>query len=333
MSERLLRRPLSQKSTSSSASTSSNSSQKRKSTDEGDCDDAENLSPNLSTKKPRPKVMDNVTDKVVDENAIHDTADQKVKSGLPRYNRLQPRLGTGTTPAKSKLRMPGTPLTLTATKRVGRRSSFTSRSLIRIGSYSDKIGSYFDDAFTVNESKIIQIMSVLKVKGKKAPFVDFKEKAKRYETVIKELREALRTVLTEIPSLREKSVSHEAIITGMIAEMDADLQVNHGEKEALRVKQTLLHEELEIVSLELKSASSVAESLKKEHSPLRNRSQEVEALYKEIQGKYSEEVALRQHGEAEVELLTREIRSANDLQESTLQQHEKVGNNNLYPKS
>ena len=307
MSDRILR-PISMKST---VSTASQNSQKRKSL-EGESEDSENISPNLSTKKPRSKTGG--------ECGASDDSDQKIRSGLPRYQRVQPKLIAGNTPGKSKLRLPGTPLT--ATRRAGRRSSYTPRALIRI--CNDKIGAYFDDAFTVNENKITEIMSTLKSKGKKAPFVDFKEKSKKYEAVIKELREALRTVLTEIPTLREKSVSHEAFITAMVAEMDADLQANHGQREAMKVKQNLLHEELEIVSSELKVSSVLAESLKREHSPLRNRSEEVETLYAELKRKFEEEVQIRHKTDADAAQLQSDLAEVRDARDAAQHLHAKV---------
>ena len=313
MSERVLR-PVSMKSVSSTSSTSSQNNQKRKSTD-GDCEDTENISPNLSTKKLRSKTAD--------ENCSAAASDQPVKSALPRYQRAQgaqPKASTGNTPGKSKLRLPGTPQT--ASKRHGRRSSMTPRAVIRI--CNDKIGSYFDDAFTVNEQKITDIMASLKVKGKKAPFVDFKEKAKKYETVIKELREALRTVLTEIPSLREKAISHEALITGMISEMDADLQENHGQREALKANQRLLNEELAVISNELKSSAGLAESLQREHSPLRNRSQEVESQYAKIQLKYSEEVSKHMASDMMVTQLQAELYEVRQSKENAEELHKAV---------
>ena len=295
----------------SAASAASQNSQKRKSI-EGESEDSENISPNSSIKKPRSKNGD--------ESGGAAEPDQKIKSGLPRYQRAQPKLVAGSTPMKSKLRLPGTPLT--ATRRAGRRSSYTPRALIRI--CNDKIGTYFDDAFTVNENKIVEIMSTLKSKGKKAPFVDFKEKAKKYEAVIKELREALRTVLTEIPTLREKSVSHEAFITAMVAEMDADLQANHGQREAMKAKNNSLHEELEIVSSELKVSSVLAESLKREHSPLRNRTEEVESLYAELKKQFKEELAIRSIADTQFSQLKVKFAESHEARDVVEQLRKKV---------
>lgn len=304
MSERVLRPK-------SATSAASQNNQKRKSL-EGESEDSENISPNSSIKKPRSKNGD--------DSGIAVEPDQKIKSGLPRYQRAQPKVVAGSTPMKSKLRLPGTPLT--ATRRAGRRSSYTPRALIRI--CNDKIGTYFDDAFTVNENKITEIMSTLKSKGKKAPFVDFKEKAKKYEAVIKELREALRTVLTEIPTLREKSVSHEAFITAMVAEMDADLQANHGQREAMKAKNNSLHEELEIVSSELKVSSVLAESLKREHSPLRNRSEEVETLYAELKKQFKEQLAIHQKADIQLAHLQVELAESRDARDLADQLNTKV---------
>jgi DNA repair exonuclease SbcCD ATPase subunit len=292
MSDRVLRHPLSVK-----LSTVSFHNQKRKSLDHGD-ENNENLPPNLSIKK----VKD------YDENCSSTTSDQKLKSSLPRYQRQQQTTAASSTPVKMKLRgnlQPSTPLSIS--KRIGRRSSCTPRAH-RI--CSDKIASIFDQGLSINESKVIEIMAALKVKGKKQPFVDFKEKAKKYESVIKELRDALRIVLSEIPTLREKSIAHEAVITNLISEMDADLKETNGVREALEMKENQLSEELKIVCDELKSSAGLAESLKREHSPLKNRSQEIEALNARLQQEYEEELTCRQNNDIEILRLRGELQDA-----------------------
>lgn len=294
MSDRVLRQPLMVK-----LSTCSFQNQKRKSLDLGD-ENNENLPPNLSMKKIKPKDYD--------ENCPSTASDQKIKSGLPRYQRQQQTAATSNTPVKMKLRgnlQPSTPLSIA--KRVGRRSSCTPRAR-RI--CNEKIASIFDQGLSINESKVMEIMAVLKVKGKKQPFVDFKEKAKKYEAVIKELRDALRIVLSEIPSLREKSIAHEAHITNLITEMDADLRETNGVREALEMKENQLSEELKNVSNELKSSAGLAESLKREHSPLRNRSQEIEALNVRLKKEYDDELICRQNSDIEILRLKAQLREA-----------------------
>lgn len=292
MSDRVLRHPLSVK-----LSTVSFYNQKRKSLDHGDEND-ENLPPNLSIKKL----------KDFDEICSSAASEQKLKSSLPRYQRQQQTTATNSTPVKMKLRgnlQPSTPLSIA--KRVGRRSSCTPRAQ-RI--CNDKIASIFDQGLSINESKIVEIMAALKVKGKKQPFVDFKEKAKRYEAVIKELRDALRIVLSEIPTLREKSIAHEAVITNLISEMDADLKETNGVREALEMKENQLSEELKVVCDELKSSTGLAESLKREHSPLKNRSQEIEALNVRLKQEYDEELTCRQNSDIEIQRLKTELQDA-----------------------
>lgn len=297
MSDRVLRQPLGVK------LSESMNNQKRKSSDD-ELENSENVSPNVSVKKLRCK------DAPIEKNGALLSSDQKLKSGLPRYHRPLLKTVPNITPGKTKLRgniQPGTPLSIV--KRVGRRSSCTSGARLAC---NDRIGAYFDQGLSINESKITEIMSVLKVKGKKQPFVDFKEKSKKYEMVIKELRDALRIVLTEIPTLREKSVAHESFITGLISEMDADARETNGQREALEIKESQLAEELKIVSNELKSSAGLAESLRREHSPLRNHSQKVEELYAMLKLNFAEESAGRESAEIEILRLNTALSEASE---------------------
>ena len=315
MSDRVLRQPLSIKLLSTSSQP-----QKRKSNESEvnnrEKENRENHSPNLAAQKLRDS----------DDGAVT-AADQKVKSCLPRYQRLPVKATPTTTPGKSKLRgnlQPGTPLSIA--KRVGRLSICTPRPR-RIS--HEKIGIYFDEGLTVNESKIADIMSVLKVKGKKPPFIDFKEKAKKYEAVIKELRDALRVVLSEIPVLREKSVSHENYMTGLINEMDTNLYVTNEIREALELKENTLAEELKCVSEELKVSALLAETLKKDHSPLRHRKDEVEAINIQLELDYANELKYNKQGSNEIILLKAQLTIAEDSLEAAEQRRSLV--NPLFP--
>ena len=297
MSDRVLRQPLSLR------SSASMNFQKRKSSDD-ELENSENVSPNASVKKLRSK------DVSIGNSGGFILSDQKLKSGLPRYHRPLLKAAPNITPGKTKLRgniLPGTPISIV--KRGVRHSSSNSSAR---RACNDQIGSYFDQGLSINENKITEIMSVLKVKGKKQPFVDFKEKSKKYELVIKELRDALRIVLAEIPALREKSVTHESFITGLIYEMDADVQETNGLREALEIKESLLAEELKIVNAELKSTAGLAENLRREHSPLRNHSQKVEELYSMLKIEFAEECASHNSAQDEVLRLTAALSEATE---------------------
>lgn len=303
MSDRVLRQPLSIRLLSTSTQPqkrkSNESEKENKEKENVEKENRENCPPNSAVKKLKES----------DDGAVI-AADQKLKSGLPRYQRAPVKATPTNTPGKSKLRgniQPGTPLSIA--KRVGRLSICTPRPR-RIS--HEKIGAYFDEGLTVNESKIADIMSVLKVKGKKQPFVDFKEKTKKYEAIIRELRDALRVVLSEIPILREKSVSHENYMTCLINEMDTNLFDTNEVREALELKENTLAEELKSVSEELKVSSLLAETLRKDHSPLRHKKEEMEALNIQLELDYASEVKFNQERSNEIARLKAELTTAED---------------------
>jgi hypothetical protein len=294
-------------------------SQKRKSSDE----ETENISPNVSSKKAKSKFSD-------ESSSIVPASELKPKTGIAKYSRPQKLAnGGGNTPGKSinkGINLPGTPMT--ASKK---SSSQTPKGTFRV--LDEKIGAFFDEGFTITEARLNEIMSAIMGKGKgskKQPgTTNYKEKAEKYEVVIKELRDSVRKILSDIPIVRKKSVAHETFISGQILEMNAGLQEAEGQRDILETKETLLQQQLKNMTNELKSSSSLAETLKREHSPLRNRSNEVQTRYAELQSKFFEEESRRKFSDKELANLEAKLASTLLTMEITQEQHKNVRRNHF----
>jgi len=137
----------------------------------------------------------------------------------------------------------------------------------------------FDTGFSIHEDRVVSIISHLKVKSK----WDFKEKAKKQEAVIKELRDCLTTTFGEIKAVREQCLMHESHINNLIRDTYEEfVEVSHS-LNLLQSTANSSQSELIKAREELRSASSTVMKFKTDQSPLRNRNKEYETLIQELQ--------------------------------------------------
>lgn len=111
------------------------------------------------------------------------------------------------------------PFVQNSATKLGSNYSTVSNALIRrlrknvVKSPSSEIvRGFFDTAFSVTEDKVNSILSNLKVKSK----WDYKEKSKKQEVVIKELRESVATLLAEVKDLRDNCLAHEGHVSMLL---------------------------------------------------------------------------------------------------------------------
>lgn len=141
------------------------------------------------------------------------------------------------------------------------------------------IRQQFDTGFTIHEERITTIMQHMRLKNK----WDLKDKCKKQEAVIKELRECILTTFGEIKTVREQCLLHENHTNNLIRDsyeelLEVSQTLNQLQSTSLQSQQELLK-----VQEELRSASSTVMKFKTESSPLRNRNKEYETRIMELQ--------------------------------------------------
>jgi len=141
------------------------------------------------------------------------------------------------------------------------------------------IRAQFDGGFSINEERVTTIFTHLKVKNK----WDYKEKAKKQDAVIKELRDCLVTTFGEIKSVREQCLMHENHINNLIRDSYEEFLEISQSLNTLHASNLKSQQDLIKAQEELRNTSSTMMKFKTDQSPLRNRNKEFEARIIELQ--------------------------------------------------
>jgi hypothetical protein len=141
------------------------------------------------------------------------------------------------------------------------------------------IRGQFDTGFSINEERVAGIFAHLKVKNK----WDYKEKAKKQEAVIKELRDCLVTTFGEIKTVREQCLLHESHVNNLIRDSYEEFLEVSQNLNTLHAASLKAQNELIKAQDELRNTSSTMMKFKTDQSPLRNRNKEFETRIIELQ--------------------------------------------------
>ena len=141
------------------------------------------------------------------------------------------------------------------------------------------IRAQFDSGFTINEERVATIFAHLKVKNK----WDYKEKAKKQEAVIKELRDCLVTTFGEIKAVREQCIMQENHTNNLIRDSYEEFLEVSQNMNTLHASNLKSQQDLMRAQEELRSTSSTMMKFKTDQSPLRNRNKEFETRIIELQ--------------------------------------------------
>lgn len=152
---------------------------------------------------------------------------------------------------------------------------------------TDVLRGHFEGGFTVNEEKIGLILSHLKVKSK----WDLKEKTKKQEAVVKELRDCLITTIAEIRTVRESCLLHEDSTNNILRDCYEELVGASQSVAELRLENQKLSHELNKAQEELRHATSSMMKFKTDQSPLRNRAKESEQRLADLSSQLTQEQA------------------------------------------
>lgn len=137
----------------------------------------------------------------------------------------------------------------------------------------DGMQTLFEGAFSVNEERIVSIMANLRVKSK----WDLKEKSKKQDAVIKDLRDCLTTMLSESKALREGCVGGESFNTALLQDALEELQTATVALNQLKASDLRLKQDLQKTQEELVRATSGFATYRAECSPLKSRAKDCEA--------------------------------------------------------
>lgn len=162
----------------------------------------------------------------------------------------------------------------------------------------------FENAFTVDQERVSSITNMLKTKSK----WDFKEKEKRQTMVIKELRESVLTLLTEIQNLRSTCISSESDVDQLLREAHTELRETLRGRHLLRESEDKLRIENGELRTELLTAKTSSRNLTEEIIPLREREKELASKVTELTDKLRAEEMQRMKSETVLSGIENELR-------------------------
>lgn len=251
----------------------SNLVKKRKSDDIIEINNSENISPNVKNSSNNNDVkklrfQPTTTTALSISSSTSSLIQPKIRSGLPRYNKVTAPVSTvaekkkiatehstnertnqSVTPAERMLAGYNIPITPSKDKNISNhpKTPTTSSKLNVVtrlqklqASTSDKLRDYFDNAFTTTDEKITEICSNLKVKSK----WDIKEKCKKQELVIKELKDSLVLTLKESSTLKSKCCEFENSLTSVLKDAQYELDNNASILATSKATETRLKKDL-----------------------------------------------------------------------------------------
>ena len=180
---------------------------------------------------------------------------------------------------------------------------------------AEVIRNYFDCAFTVTEDKVNNILQNLKVKSK----WDYKEKSKKQEVVIKELKDTVSTLLVEAKDLRDHCLTHESQVNALLRDSYDEFQESVQVINTFKTNENKLKKDLQRYQDELELTSSNMMKIKTDHSPLRHKVKDFELKFEEAKQQLSEAEAARRAAESSLEQISRELQEVKESHELEMQ--------------
>ena len=197
------------------------------------------------------------------------------------------------------------------------RPSIGVKGRLRSGrpSIGGKIKNYFEQSSSaINEDKLNEILST-KAKTKKW---DYKEKTKKQESTIAELKTALKTMIDEHKALKEKCIGAEMSISESFKDVDQQRQDLLQDVDSLRANEAKYRKEYYQASAALSVSATAQQHLQAEADSLRQRVAALEGSETSLLGKVTAEESQRQRAEQELARVTSELALTKQwLQESS----------------
>lgn len=220
----------------------------------------------------------------------------KVKSALPRFQvqakvpkRASLRSGTTTPKKETTGRNAATPAkygtpgqvhdTISKFEDMATPNSNANTLLRRLkkslqrNPTGDVIETFFANPFSINDDKIATIMANLKVKSK----WDYKEKSKKQDAVIKELKDCIQTMFNEVKALRDNCLGQEAFTAALLRDSYEEFLENSQNMNALKSNETKQRKEIAKLQEELSTTTAAFTKYKAECTPLLAQAKEFDA--------------------------------------------------------
>ena len=150
---------------------------------------------------------------------------------------------------------------------------------------TDKITQCFENAFSVNDEKVNTILQSLKVKSK----WDIKEKSKKQESVIKDLKDSLISMLNDSKKLKDNCLAQEHQINISFNDLQSELRRTHDDLALLRENEIRFKKEILKKTEEVSKLSDSLDQVKREKSPIRSRAENSERKLNELYEKFNAE--------------------------------------------
>ncbi len=173
----------------------------------------------------------------------------------------------------------------------------------RTATGGDAIHTYFDGALSVDDSRILQIMTNLKVKSK----WDYKEKSKKQDAVIKELRDCFTAVFSDFKSLRDNCVAHESKVVSVFHDAHEELMDASKAKSSLLAAESKANANLAKAQEDLVRANKLFATYRAECSPVKNRAKASEDELAAVQSRLKEQERVALQSEAQLVQIQREL--------------------------
>ena len=184
------------------------------------------------------------------------------------------------TPAKAVVRQ-DLSLDIVPARGVSTTTNALLKSLKEHISSGEKIREYFDGNFTTNAEQVSGIVAHARVKNK----WDYKEKSKKQDTVIRELRENLLKIISDAKSVRENCLSHDSKTLTLLRDSYDEIEESSRTINNLRAEHSKLHDDVGRLQDDLFRANTAMMRLKTDQSPLRNRAKDSEQRLFDLQSK------------------------------------------------
>lgn len=249
----------------------------------------------------------------------------KLKSGLPRLNSIAGIIAKPTKQIGGPEKRKGVAELNTAERSIAERvftpsnhnqrtpisrdqnfSMISSQSKMTSSTYktSNKIRLLFENAFSISDETVSTAMAQLRVKSNKW---EMKEKMKKYEIVIRELKDGLNTLLNECKILKDSCISEENDISSKLSKYQRDLDdVNASFGELLSSESRLKKDTVKLHE-ELNHWKGKADVFSQENSSMSAELDVLRKAYKQMDGKLQTEESLKTVAENKLSQLEKEF--------------------------
>lgn len=185
----------------------------------------------------------------------------------------------------------------------------------------EKITAYFQSMITIKDDKVAPIINNIKNINKIRNGAN--EKVKKYETVVKELKDSLLGLMNELKSVQDACVKHETLLCDNLTDYKHQVEEFSSNIATLKANETRHKKDLLKMTTDLSQATSAITNLEKDCENLKIQINELEKSKYDLLEKLRNEEFQRQTAEvikAQLEKEVHDSKAANSLTISELKE-------------